>query len=247
VLRGGAPAAKYGSLLIEISALRHTLPSALPAFSHKSSFLERRLVAMTSRTSRFALSRRLAGGAIAAAGLITACESRLPTSADIEKADGATAAKLAAEAALTNPAKVKYIINDRPATAAEAKSIAASSLSGVEVIKAKTALDSSEIRMSTRSDEGGPMRVMADTERLLVKRKREAEVASARQGPQLFKEQFDGLLLVDGKIVETGSVASIRPETIASVEVLKGSAAAAKYADPRAQHGVILITLKSKQ
>ena len=73
VLKRGVPTSDYGSLLIDLSALRRTLPSAMPAFSCNGSYLERRLVAMTSRRARFALARRIGGGLLAAVALATAC------------------------------------------------------------------------------------------------------------------------------------------------------------------------------
>ena len=252
VLRRGVPAAKYGSLLIEISSLRVTLPSAMPAFSHNSSYLERRLLAMTSRVSRYAKSRRVAGAGVALVALIAACESKLPTSADIEKADGATATKQVAEAGLVIADKVKYTVDGKPATAAEAKAISAEKLAGVQIEKAKVGQDSTEIRLLTRlaTDSSNGWKIKLDgangisDSAMKVRFKRRAEAAVRNDGKP--ETKFDGLVVVDGKISDAGILKTLSPQVIQSVEVLKGSAAAVKYTDPRAANGVIEITLKKQ-
>jgi beta-lactamase regulating signal transducer with metallopeptidase domain len=253
VLKRGVPAAKYGALLIEISSLRVTLSSAMPAFSHNSSYLERRLLAMTSRVSKFATTRWVAGAVVAAVALIAACESKLPTSAQIEKMDGVSATKQVAEAAFVRVDKVKYLVDGRPTTATEAEKIGAGGLASVRVFKAKNPEDSSEVRLSTRagSDSIGEWKVMvANGEmtdslfRLRMQLREESAAIAARTPGLPMKESFNGLLIVDGKVVDASRLKTINPETIASVEVIKGSAAAAKYTDLRALGGVIEITLK---
>lgn len=144
VLRRGVPAEAYGSLLIDLSALRSTLPSAMPAFSCNGSYLERRLVAMTSRPSRFAGSRRFIGGMIAAVALVTACESKLPTSAEVEEMDVAAAER----AFVTKLDGKKYVVDGKAVTEEEAKSLNATRIAAVEVAGSKLGL--AEIRITTR-------------------------------------------------------------------------------------------------
>jgi beta-lactamase regulating signal transducer with metallopeptidase domain len=253
VLKRGVPAAKYGALLIEISSLRVTLPSAMPAFSHNSSYLERRLLAMTSRVSRFAMTRWVAGVAVAGVALIAACESKLPTSAQIEKADGASATKQVAEAGLVRVGKVKFLVDGKPATAAEAEKISADKLASVRVFKATNPQDSSEVRLSTRagSDSIGEWKVMVangamtdSMSRMRIKVRQEETSLAARSPGLPMKDSFNGLLYIDGRLSDMAELKVIPPQSIASVEVLKGSAAAKKYADPRALAGVIEVTLK---
>ena len=252
VLKRGVPAAKYGALLIEISSLRVTLSSAMPAFSHNSSYLERRLLAMTSRVSKFAMTRWVAGAVVAGVALIAACESKLPTSAQIEKTDAATATKQAAEVGLVSAARVKYTVDGKQATELEAKKLTAGEIARVEVLKAVLPQDSSEVRVVTRSATGEMIavkmrRAMTSADSAAVLRiKGEAELTGrGPNGEQLpERKQFDGLLLVDGKIVEASMLGTIKAESIASVEIFKREAATAKYADPRAANGVIEITLK---
>jgi beta-lactamase regulating signal transducer with metallopeptidase domain len=253
VLKRGVPAAKYGALLIEISSLRVTLSSAMPAFSHNSSYLERRLLAMTSRVSKFATTRWVLGAAVAGVALMAACESKLPTSAEIEKADGASAVKQVDEAGLVRVGKVKYLVDGRPATEAEAKNLSADKLASVRVFKGKSAEDSSEVRLSTRagSDSIGEWKVMVangampdSMSRMRIKvSQASAELAARNPGNQL-NESFNGLLYIDGRLSDMAELKAIPPQSIESVEVLKGSAAAKKYPDPKALAGVIVVTLK---
>ena len=55
---------------------------------------------------------------------------------------------------------------------------------------------------------------------------------------------FTGLMIVDGVVTDPGAANSIPPNQIVSVDVIKGVAAVAKYRDPRAVNGVILITTR---
>ena len=50
-------------------------------------------------------------------------------------------------------------------------------------------------------------------------------------------------MIVDGEMVK-GDLKNIDPQTIESIEVVKGAAASKAYG-PRAEHGVIRITTKS--
>lgn len=70
-----------------------------------------------------------------------------------------------------------------------------------------------------------------------------SEPAIAVRGPWSPTLGQSPLMIVDGVVVTTG-VSDIDPKSIASIEVLKGSAAVATYG-ARAQHGVIQIRTKS--
>ena len=59
------------------------------------------------------------------------------------------------------------------------------------------------------------------------------------------KTPFTGILIVDGKTVESSSLNSISPESIESIEVIKGEAAKAVYGEAGA-NGVIKVTTKKK-
>ena len=58
------------------------------------------------------------------------------------------------------------------------------------------------------------------------------------------KRTFDGLLIIDEKIVASTALQQLDPARIESVEVIKGNAATERYSDPRAANGVIKVTTK---
>jgi len=99
---------------------------------------------MTSRPSRFAGSRRFIGGMIATVALVTACESKLPTSAEVEEMDVAAAER----AFVTTLDGKKYVVDGKAVTEEEAKSLNATRIAAVEVAGSK--LGMSEIRITTR-------------------------------------------------------------------------------------------------
>jgi TonB-dependent SusC/RagA subfamily outer membrane receptor len=285
VLRRGIPAASYGALLIDLSAMRSSLPSAMPAFSCSGSYLERRLRAMTSRPMRFAGSRRIVGATLALAAVVTACESKLPTSAEIEGMNASGAAAAAGKVAFVEEREVSYIVDGKPVSAEVAKAIPAGQITEVEivrrgerkgngfatvddgrggVIKLKTKA-ASETEFAAVVEE----RVVGDKPSVSVLRKRgtpagdtgyvELRIDTAMvngrsviEGPigpiktRLASpdKSFDGLVVVDGKIADVTSLKTIAPESIKSVNVLKGASARALYSDPRAANGVIQITTK---
>jgi len=275
VLRQGIPAASYGALLIDLSALRTALPSAMPAFTCSGSYLERRLVAMTARRSRFATSRRALGAIIAVAALVTACESKLPTSAEINAMDATTAAAKASEVELFDESKAAYVVDDKVVSAQVAKAIPAEEIAEVRIV-GKDASGTGEIRLRTKGsllektpdslvafyrksgsevevvrgkpimleDRDGSTRVMLD--------KSAGESASTERPRVMLKKSpyrttFDGLLLVDGQPMASGDLNRIDPESIATIEVVKGDAAKTRYTDPRAANGVIVVTTKAKK
>ena len=258
VLGRGVARSDYGSLLIDLSALRQTLPSAMPAFSCNGSYLERRLVAMTTGRTRFALARRIGGGVVAAVALATACNKELPTSAEVERMDVAEAQKQVSRLVLVDTATTRYKVDDQYVTKSDAEKIAAKDIASVEVTKRDgKAMD--EIRITRRGRRGdstvtmldkvqvdtgpnvrevsvtGKMRMMADT----------AGRVRVQGVPLEEKRIFEGLLVIDDKIVDPTLLERINPESIDKVEVIKGDAARVRYTDPRAQKGVIKVTTKS--
>ena len=274
VLRRGVPAATYGSLLIDLTALHPVRSPAMPAFSFHGSSLEQRLVAMTARPARFTALRRATGGLIAAVALIAACESRLPTSAEVEAMDVATAQQQAAHLTLTESAATRYVVDGKTVTAAEARALPAKRIATIEVSRtSKGDPLTDEVRIVTRTpsdsakqaSEGAPdvlhtnpadvkfrMRASAAggdslAGEILDSRPRKAWPGGTVDslGPEDAsspRRKFGGLLVVDGKIVDSAELERIRPEHIRSVEILKGDAAMRAYSDPRAAEGVIKVT-----
>lgn len=135
VLQRGASARAYGTLLIDLTDHRAGFGAALPAFSCSPSHLERRLVAMTPKRLKYPLLRTLTGTAFASLALLAACEAKLPTDEQVSAMTAKTATEAAARVSMVDTANVRYFVNDRPATKAEAEKISAEQIATVNVSK----------------------------------------------------------------------------------------------------------------
>jgi outer membrane receptor protein involved in Fe transport len=80
-------------------------------------------------------------------------------------------------------------------------------------------------------------------------RSRVPDTASLRvtEKSQLSRKSFDGVLLINGVVSPSTSLAELSPDKIESVEVVKGAAAMKMSSDPAAVNGIISIKLKAKQ
>jgi beta-lactamase regulating signal transducer with metallopeptidase domain len=233
VLRGGIPADNYGNLLIELSALRRSLPAMMPAFPGTASHLERRLLAMTERSVRFRFSRRIAGVLVAATILITACESRLPTSAEIEEMDVASVERQARTVGVLDSMRVRYIVDGVAVEADAARELSAARIASVDVSKGQQG-GWDEVRIVTRRPLLRDSSLGQEVE----------ERAKYRNNEAGTKTTFEGLLIIDDVVVSTTELKNLARDRIESIDVLKGAAATGRYSDPRAVHGVIRVTMK---
>ncbi len=276
VLRAGAPTRSYAQLLIELSAHRSLVTAAVPSFSHSVSHLERRLLAMTARRSRSSLPARLGGALLASVVLLAACESKLPTSAELDGMTAASATRRVAEVAKIDTSKTVYLLNERVVTKQEAEALAASAIGSIEVVRATNLKKATEIRIKTvqgkpivvdrsAGDSGAILfRTTGDSSELKIVpggplpeagalasgariRVRAADGAPSVVVSDKSRKPFDGLLVIDGVITASTDLNSIAPDRIESIEVIKGAAAAALYKnEPAAANGVIKVTLKKK-
>lgn len=220
---------------------------------------------MTTSFSRIASLRAAAFGALGAVALLAACEARMPTSAEIDEMDAASAEAQGERLQLIAPdSGVTYFVDGEEVTAEEAHAIAADRLAQVEVIRIRGTGHGGIIRLMTRSGE----EIAADT---MVREGGEPETGERRRLVQLraksasdgdgdrvtvrrdtlgafegLKDSFDGLMLIDGVEVgpELKELEGLDPDDIDRIEVIKGPAAARAYDDPRAANGVIRITTK---
>ncbi len=256
VLRQGIPAASYGALLIDLSALRTPLPSAMPAFTCSGSYLERRLVAMTARRSRFATSRRALGALIAVAAIATACESKLPTSAEINAMDATTALAAAEDAALVDVQGAQYVVDDKVVSEALAKAIPAGEIAEVR-IQGKSSTGTSkggEIHLRTKKalsltipdTSAAAVAELKKVQGVRLRQSQDQNQAYTKKQAYTKERAFTGLLVIDGKVMESSTLDRLRPESIATVEVVKGEAAKSRYSDARAANGVIVVTTKKQ-
>jgi len=147
VLRRGASPRKYGELLL---ALSESLPSrrrSLHALALLDSprHLERRLLAMTARTTR--RTPLAVGGFLLActALVVAACSTDVPTAAQIRDADASTVAQTLG---LPAGADVRYIVDGVPVTEAVAKSVKSAEIASINISGDKVALRSSQLSAS---------------------------------------------------------------------------------------------------
>lgn len=234
VIRRGVPTNSYGALLIDLSAIPPTVSAAMPAFPGTYSHLERRLRAMTYRPSRFASMRRLIGVGLAASVFITACESKLPTSAEVERMDVASAESRAVKAGMIDTLHTTYIVDGRTVDAKEAKAIVADKIASVRVNKKASGDSTAEIHIQTKSNVASPNGNL----KIVVGQR---DSVSIRQNGD---KAFNGVLIVDGEVSNHTDLSAIPADRIASVEVIKGAAATVYSSDPRAVNGVIVVTTK---
>ncbi len=270
VLRRGASARDYGTLLIDLTDHRTGFGAALPAFSCSPSNLERRLVAMTPKRLKYPLVRALTTGAFASLALLAACEAKLPTSDEVDAMTARTAVKAVSATGMIDTAKVTYFINDVAVSKAEADKVAAERIATVNVTQ-KGAEGGGEVRLVLRNltvlDSTPPTRVTlvrtdptqvtlatpGDTVMLspasgtMKRMSTQRDTALLRLKPSGESKQrtgFTGLMIVDGVITDPAIANSIAPDQIVAVDVMKGASATSAYSDPRAVNGVIKITTK---
>ncbi len=270
VLRRGASARDYGTLLIDLTDHRTGFGAALPAFSCSPSNLERRLVAMTPKRLKYPLVRALATSALASLALLAACEAKLPTSDDIDNMTASTATAAAGQVVRLDTANVAYFVNNVRVSKVEADKLPAEQIATVN-ITGKGAQGAGEVRIVTRLaallDSAGYVKTLKDPTQVtfatqgdtvtlspasgtlkrlstqrdtLILRLKPLEESKPRTG-------FNGLMIVDGVITDPAVANSIAPNQIVSVDVIKGVAATQQYSDPRAVNGVIKINTKKAQ
>ncbi|MDQ8162949.1 MAG: M56 family metallopeptidase [Gemmatimonadota bacterium] len=232
VLGTGASTRQYGQLLIALSShvprfthggvARTPLALTSPAFSYHPSHLERRLITMTARPSQFVRSRRIGSGLLATITLLAACESQLPTAAELQNMDVKGAELRVAQVTKLDTTTAIYLVDGKQVSRAEANALSADKIATLNVRGGKT----QEIRIVTR---GVPLPG--------------APATMTVSGPA--KQPFNGLLLVDGQKMEPSMLNSIKPESIESIDIIKGEAAKAQYGEAGA-NGVIKVTTKKK-
>ena len=256
VLSRGVRARPYGNLLIDIAGQCAGHRVGALALADGTSHLERRLLAMKPARSRFVFVRTAVLGAIAMSAILVACESRLPTSADISSMDVASAEKAAEDSHLfaKEPTTARqYFLNDSAISAAFAHTIAPGRIEGVEIAKSASG-GPDKIFIRTRGTLH--LREDADSTKGTVHFKVQGQGDAAyaftnttasglvvSQNPQAAK-RFEGIVYIDGLRATERAIAEIPRGEIAAIDVLKGDAALSKYSDPAAANGVILVRTK---
>jgi hypothetical protein len=259
ILAAGVRPRAYGAVLIDMAGRGSGLPLGAPALAGTRSNLEKRIMAMGTPITRSGRARAVGLGALGAFALVAACETRMPTSVEIDEMDVAAAAAHAEAWQIITPyfERVTYILDGVEVTAEEARAISAEDILELRVVRA-TAEEGARIRLLTRDGdsalETGTMeiRTAGEDRPLVALRAGEGGEGTDRvlvrgssdritYGPM---SSFEGLIVIDGVIAPTSELRALRPDQIANIEILKGPAATRAYDDSRAEHGVIRITLK---
>lgn len=243
VLRRGVRPREYGSLLITMAGRGPGLSLGAPALAGSPSTLERRIRAMNVALPRRARLRAALLGTLGLALLAGACESPLPTTAEVERMD---VRSLESRTLVLQPGpneNVSYFVDGEPVSADEARALPAERISRIDVSRA-AGDEAGAVRIFTR--EAGEV-AAADGSRPRVRMSvtgpaDEAGNVAVQSSPL---RRFDGLVVIDGQIRDDAALQTLDPDAIATIDVLKGDAATAVYSDPRAANGVIRVTTKS--
>jgi len=257
VLRQGAAPRSYGTLLIELAGRCAGLRIAAPALADSSSHLERRLVAMKPQRHRFVRARSGVLAVFAGLAVVVACETPMPTSADVKNMDVASAEKLANKVTFVSDSTATYWIDGVRASAEQARALGAGQITQIEFTKAgmmidhdKTTLNAkpgAQIYITTKDAAGTSDPAFASRARAesldVVRMRTAAAHNTTTLGPGT--KTFAGLFVIDGTVSNSTALQSLSPDEIQSIEVIKGPAATKLYSDPKAANGVIRITTKA--
>lgn len=245
VLRRGVAPLSYGSMLIDLAGRCSGLPVGAPALADTPSHLERRLLAMKPETRPFGPARAAALGAFALATVLVACDTALPTAAQVEEMDAAAAETQARRIALINPGDAEeavFMVDGVVVSREEAHAIAADRIAHIEVLRS-TGGEAARIQISTEEEgaEGIRIRAVRSEEGAEGARLRVSEPGRLVVGGA---SDFQGVILIDGVRADGTALRALRPEEIQGIEVIKGPAAAKTFDAPEAEHGVIRVTTK---
>ena len=155
VLRGGVAPLAYGELLIDLAERAIPLRLATTALSDDSSHLHQRILAMKPQVPRFAFARAGVAATLGIVSLLAACATALPTDADIQKMDVASAEKAAHQLALISPDSTVYLVDGARTTEAAAKALPPDRIAAINVMKGVDG-GNSQIVITTKQPDGQP-------------------------------------------------------------------------------------------
>ena len=224
VLRRGAPARSYGALLIDMAAHGAGIRVGTLALADRPSHLERRLLAMRAKSSRFVLVR--AGALCAVAGLLTmaACEAKIPTSAELTSMDVAGAEKAAASSgafSAGNFADADYFLNGEKMSREELAKLKGEHIASMTVVKG-TPGGRDTILVMTKDG----LRLLDGPSPMGLKMRREETVSVNAGGRTLRRTPGDPAarqpaIMIDDKLSTESALAALREDDIVSVNILK--------------------------
>ena len=262
LLRGGATARSYGTLLIDMAERAAPLRLAALALADDSSHLYQRILAMKSSTPRFVYGRALVAAAVAVTAILAACESTMPTQADVQSMDAASAERaLVALKAAQDSTKVAYTVDGRAVTANEARKLRADTLTSIVFMRGTNGrMDTLKLRTYAKvamRDSAAVLEMKLAREAVLNRR------ADGEAGTGLLRlrvrdttalipslsnraAETKAVILIDGVVASEAQMRSLKADDIANIEIVKGAGATRAYPNiPNADRGVISISMKS--
>jgi TonB-dependent SusC/RagA subfamily outer membrane receptor len=238
VLRAGVSPRCYGSLLVDVAESSSPFLLGTMGLAARPSHLRSRILAMQSRRFNRPFLRGTAAALVGLVSFLGACESRMPTAADIARMDAASVERAAPKIGLPQDSLTAWVVNGTPSTAAAAKQIPAESIASVRLSKEN---GRSQVRIVTKEGQ----RLGADTARVtrVVTPSHEPVMRTGvKIAPTALTAQ--PLVIVDGLPSTTAALGKLSVDRIASVEVVKGESALAQYGES-GRNGVILVTTKN--
>ena len=239
VLRRGLSPLSYSSLLIDVAERATPTAFAATGLADTSSHLYQRILAMESRRLNRSFLRAVAVAAIGVAGLLAACEAKMPTAADIEHMDAGSAERSARLFGVVPDSALVWSVNGVASTEAAAKAIPADSIATVNIAKFE---GRSHLFIITKDHQRMAAAGAVDSVRT-VRRDGNLEMSTLRK--PLGASEGEPLLLIDGVRSDPSVLKTLDRNRIERVDVLKGEAATRSYGAD-ASKGVIVITTKSR-
>lgn len=260
VLRRGVAPRRYGALLIDLAAHHPAATAGVPVLGLTLTDLERRLIAMTPHHRPFTYVRR---GALAATALVAfaiACDAPVPTSVNGVQAARTTAASPTSPnfdlAALGDTTVIHiYGVVDDPNEPLSFKANGAPVFVTTDSTRMHDLNAKLEFTVMTNAERAYRITQAHGTREpeitldpaQAVREKAFVGAMIAARTPQqqmVSRKEFNGLVLIDGKLSTQAALKQLSPQRIQTIDVLKDAAATSKYADPKAANGVISVTTK---
>jgi beta-lactamase regulating signal transducer with metallopeptidase domain len=264
VLRAGTTPHVYGNLLIDVAALHagHRAPAI--ALLDPPSNLQRRLNAMRPQSIRFSSLRLTAAGIVALGALIVACQAELPTDRQVTQMDAASMQRMATKhlgdsiqfkvdgqvvdgrvAQMIAPGEIASVVVDHADSGASWINVTTMHAGQPRTNRvayktqelATFAPDEHERVASENGFTGAAFRVMQDAHEAIG-------MKLGMHGAVEQKQEFHGLIFINGKRADASEFQKLVPADLKSVEVIKGPSAQKQFSDPAAAFGVIKIITK---
>lgn len=242
VLRRGVAPRSYGALLIDVAENASAFRLSALALADDSSHLHQRILAMKSSAPRFAFLRGSVVGLLGLTALLAACEAKLPTNAEVDRMDAASAEQAARKLSLLQvpDSTIRFVVDGVPVTAAQAHAYAPEVIASVQVT-GRDLSGKSQISILTKRGADSVKRTtyVGDT---VVTALRGARKGGPGTMQSLGSGSFNGIILIDGVRSTSAALQALDRATIKTVEVVKGPSAVAAYGADAANGAIIVVT-----